>query len=128
MVKTQYAVLLMLLIAFATILGACSTRGPAPNDLTEQETRGMRLFTANCASCHTTSGDSVIVGPPLAGIANRAAERVPGQSAPDYLRISIVEPDAYINEGFNDLMPKTFGSIFTEEEIEALVAFLMTLE
>jgi mono/diheme cytochrome c family protein len=118
----------VLLIALAAFLGACSTGALAPDDLTKQETRGMRLFTANCASCHTTSGDSVIVGPPLAGIANRAVERVPGQSASEYLRTSIVEPDAYINEGFNDLMPKTFGSIFTDEEIEALVAFLMTLE
>jgi mono/diheme cytochrome c family protein len=118
----------MLLIALAALLGACSSGAPAPDDLTEQETQGMRLFTASCAACHTTSGDSVIVGPPLAGIAYRAAERIPGQSASEYLRTSIVEPDAYINEGFNDLMPKTFGSIFTDEEIDALVAFLMTLE
>ena len=31
-------------------------------------------------------------------------------------------------EGFNDLMPKSFGTVLTSEELDALVAYLLTLQ
>ncbi len=45
-----------------------------------------------------------------------------------YLHTSIVDPSAYIVPGFVDnLMPKVYGEILTEEEINNLVAYLLTL-
>lgn len=82
----------------------------------------------HCAACHTTSGDAVIVGPPLAGIADRAETRIAGMDGRAYIEQSILDPGAYINEGYNDLMPKTFGQILSPEEFNALVDFLVTLK
>ena len=71
----------------------------------------------------------VLVGPSFDGIATRAAGRVPGLSAEEYLRESILDPDAYVVDGFPaGQMLQNFSELLTEEEIDSLVAFLLTLE
>ncbi|MQC26565.1 MAG: cytochrome c [Chloroflexi bacterium] len=115
------------LIALIAVLSACSGQGSG-GALSAEAQVGQGLFTQQCASCHATQPDLTIVGPSLAGIAQTAASRVPGQSAADYIETSIRQPDAYINEGFPDVMPKTFAQIFEDHEIDALVAYLLTLE
>lgn len=106
------------------LLMACATNAPAA----APQTAGERLFAQHCVACHTTSGDTVIVGPALAGIAGRAEARLAGLDAHAYIEQSILEPSAYISEGFNDLMPKTFGHILSQGELDALVDYLMTLD
>ena len=50
-------------------------------------------------------------------------------SAEDYLRQSIVDPDAYVVEGFpSGLMVPNLEDSLTEAQIDDLVAFLMTLK
>jgi hypothetical protein len=67
----------------------------------------------------------VVVGPSLAGVGERAATRVPGQSARDYLRTSIVMPDSYVVEGFDPgRMPSNWGDVLSDAEIDALVDYL----
>jgi cytochrome c2 len=45
-----------------------------------------------------------------------------------YLHTSIIDPNAYVVPDFPaDLMPATYADIFTEEEINNLVAYLLTL-
>jgi cytochrome c2 len=84
---------------------------------------------AGCRICHSLEPEVVLVGPSFAGIATRAATRVPGLSAEDYLRQSILEPNAYVVEGFPaGQMLQNFGDLLTEEDIDNLVAFLLTLE
>ncbi len=93
--------------------------------------RGRYWFSqppAICSTCHSLTPDVVIVGPSLAGIGSRAAERVPGLSAEAYLRQSIIQPDVYIVPGFQDVMQKNFGSALSAETINDLIAFLMTLQ
>ena len=52
---------------------------------------------------------------------------MPGLSAEEYLRESIVDPAAYIVEGYSDgTMPKGFRFLLSEEDIDSLVAFLLT--
>lgn len=106
--------------------GGSSNAGSTP--LSDEEALGEGLFRQHCASCHSAIGDTVIVGPPLAGIATTAESRVAGMDAHAYIEQSILEPSAYLNEGYQDLMPKTFGTILTGEELDALVAFLLTLK
>jgi len=89
---------------------------------------GRALFDQHCAACHSTMGDAIIVGPSLADIATRAGQRVAGQDTITYIKTSILDPSAYVNEGFNDLMPKSFGTVLTSEELDALVAYLLTLQ
>lgn len=90
--------------------------------------RGSITFTRQCASCHSLTPDSGgLPGPSLFGIADRAWYRVIGQSAEQYIRISILDPSDYIVEGYADVMPKNFGEILTSDEINDLVTFLLTL-
>lgn len=95
---------------------------------TEQEQEGRRVFTQYCASCHATRPDVVVVGPSMAGIADRANRRVDGMDAATYTERSIIAPDEYVVEGFQDIMPKTFADTLTDGQRKALVAYLMTLE
>ena len=99
-----------------------------PPTLSPQAVAGQKLFTRECASCHSLSEDTIIVGPSLAHVATVAADRVAGQSAEAYLMSSILNPNDYIVADFDGLMPSTFGKELTGEEIDALVAYLLTLE
>ncbi len=85
---------------------------------------GEALFNSlGCSGCHSLEPDTVLVGPSLAGVGERAAERVEGTPALTYLRQSITDPTAYVVEGFNPVMP-SFAHL-EGAEIEDLVAFLM---
>ena len=100
---------------------------------------GQQLFAGGggCAACHTIEGISVgALGPPLDGIASVAERRRPGLSAEDYIRESIVEPDAYtvgtadgLDQDYQQgLMQATMAGIpLTDEDIENLVEYLLTL-
>jgi nitric oxide reductase subunit C len=83
---------------------------------------------AICATCHSLEPNVVIVGPSLAGVATRAANRVPGLSAADYIRNSIVHPGEFVVPGFQDVMQKNFGDVLSGDQINDLIAFLMTLK
>ncbi len=120
------AICSLLLFSLFT-LTACSGSG-GDSQLSLQQDLGRRLFGQHCASCHVTSGDTVIVGPSLAGIASEAGGRIPGMEARAYLEQSILQPSAYLNPGYNDLMPQTFGQILSTEDLDALISYLFTLE
>jgi len=71
----------------------------------------------------------VLVGPSLAGVATRAQTRVPGLSAEAYLRQSILDPNAYVVEGFAEgQMLTNLGEILTPGQVDDLVAYLLALE
>ncbi|MBI5349621.1 MAG: cytochrome c [Chloroflexi bacterium] len=93
---------------------------------------GQQLFntlTPPCATCHTVTGDQIIVGPAMAGVATRAATRKQGFSAEIYFYESITSPGAYLVPGFADgLMPKTFKETLKPQEISDLIAYLATLK
>ena len=68
----------------------------------------------------------IFSGPSFQSISSRAGDRVPGLSAAEYLRQSIVDPSAHVVEGFVDIMPISIGFLLSEEDIDNLVAFLLT--
>ncbi len=95
---------------------------------------GQELFNQNplgnnagCVTCHSVEPGVQLVGPSLAGIATTAAERVSGMSAEDYIRQSIVDASAYTVEGFPEGLMPSYTDL-TPEQIDALVAYLMTLK
>jgi cytochrome c oxidase subunit 2 len=109
--------------------GAAGTVGAA-----DQVARGSSLFQAKgCVACHTIGGvpGSAQVGPNLSGLPAVAGARRPGMAAADYVRQSLVDPQAYVVPGYergaNDpgapLMPKL---PLSAAEIDALVAFLLS--
>lgn len=104
-----------------------STSSAAVSD--DPVVRGKYLFSnapAICSTCHSLQPDVVIVGPSLAGVANRAGNRVAGLSAEEYIRTSIVHSSDFIVPGFQDVMQKNFGDVLTSDQINDLIAFLMT--
>jgi nitric oxide reductase subunit C len=122
------------LIAISVLITACSGRAlagsagdPAAGKALFQQTT-IREAPA-CSTCHSTEPDKVIVGPSLAGIASRAGDRKPDVSAEAYLRESILEPNAYVVNGFSKgVMYQSFKDVLTEEEINNLIAYLLTLK
>jgi coenzyme F420-reducing hydrogenase delta subunit/cytochrome c2 len=85
--------------------------------------------TGSCNVCHSVQKDVILVGPSLAGIANTAAQRIPEMTAEEYLRESIVSPDAYIVEGYPPgQMLADFGENLSSKEIDNLISYLLTLK
>ena len=90
---------------------------------------GGVLSGGGCSECHSLDGSEKVASsraPTFQGISEQAGDRVPGLSAEEYLRESIVDPAAYIVEGYSDFMPKGFRILLSEEDIDNLVAFLLT--
>ncbi len=81
-----------------------------------------------CVTCHFTDSDERLIGPGLLTMAERAIIRVEGQSDEQYIRESIINPGSYLVEGYPDMfMPRSFADIFSEEQIDYLVAYLLSL-
>ncbi|MBI4282582.1 MAG: c-type cytochrome [Chloroflexi bacterium] len=78
-----------------------------------------------CTLCHAVGRD--VVGPNLAGVATRAAKRVEGLAAAEYLQQAVLEPRAYVVESWSNIMPSYQGQM-TDDQLKALIAYLMTLE
>jgi cytochrome c2 len=85
-----------------------------------------------CQSCHEVeNNEQLSVGPGLRGIADIAGSRVPDLSAEEYLCQAIIAPREHIVAGYpedNILMPITYGATLTQQQINDLVAYLLTLD
>ena len=80
-----------------------------------------------CATCHRVDSEERLVGPGLLDVGKRAQTRIRGLTAVEYLQQSIVSPSAYVVEGYADLMPKNWGQVFSDKQIDDLIAYLLTL-
>lgn len=95
--------------------------------------RGELLFNGGvngqfpCYACHGQLEGQITTCPNVVGLAARAAERIPGYSAEQYLRESIVSPDMYIVTDYSaGIMPQDFAEKMTAQDLADLLAFLMT--
>ena len=135
----------MLLSVMVVALAACGGGGDNGGNTAGDETaaignadNGEALFTAavigannapGCITCHSLEPDVVIVGPSQAGLGTRAETRVPGQSAEEYIRQSIIEPNAHIVEGFTEgVMYQNYATDLTEDQINDIIAYTLTLK
>jgi len=108
----------------ADVIGAKPESLPAGN-----VSGGEQVFTGKggCSACHSLDPDERIVGPSLSGVASRAATLTPDYSAEMYIYESIVNPNAYVVEGFQGgIMPTNFEQRLSEQQLADLVAFLLT--
>lgn len=117
------------IILAAALMAACSTNAAPPTPtFTPLEQIGQGVYALRCAQCHALTPDTVVIGPSLAGVATRAASRVPGLDAQAYIEESILTPKAYLVDGFPDTMPTNFAKELTSEEFQGIVAYLLTLK
>jgi mono/diheme cytochrome c family protein len=118
-------ILLVVFVMSACSVGASVPPTPTPDPLVVQ---GEQVFNARCATCHALVPDTIIIGPSLAGVATRAETRMKGLTADEYIQLSILRPGDYVVEGFNNVMITNFSKELTNEDMNALVAFLLTLK
>ncbi len=132
--------LLILLLVLSLALVACGGGDSGSSDAggsVGNAANGEKLFAQatigtrsapGCITCHSLEPGVVMTGPSQHGVGLRAAGRVPGLSAEEYLRQSIVNPNAYVVEGFDaGVMYMTYEAELSEQEINDLVAYLLTL-
>jgi cytochrome c2 len=136
----MYRRILVVTAILCLLLVACSGGGEEGSGSAGENSvqRGQALFekttlgpnsAPGCLTCHSREPGQTLVGPSLAGIAERAGTIVSGQSAEEYLHASIVDPNAHVAEGFSgNIMYGKYGNELSEGEVNDLVAYLMTLK
>jgi mono/diheme cytochrome c family protein len=121
----------VLIALAAALLAGCggeetvSPTGPVEGTLPKQEAgnpaAGKAAYDSNgCGGCHTftPAGSKGTIGPNL-------DQALKGKDA-EFVRESIVDPNAEIAEGFQpNVMPQTYGQQLTSKQIADLVAFLL---
>jgi nitric oxide reductase subunit C len=128
--------LVILVMVTSLLLAACGGGGEQAStggcDLAQSEELFKQTVIGSqpgCGTCHSLEEGVVLVGPSLAGIGTRAATTVEGQSAAEYIETSIVNPDAYLAEGFAaGTMPSVWADELSDEQIKCLVSYLETLK
>jgi len=128
--------LLGLLFLLTACGGSSASANPAAGE--QPAATGEELFAKNgCIACHavTATDQTERLGPSLAGLAARAETTI--QSAQysgkattieAYTRESILQPQLYLVAGYNPLMPPTYESSLSQQELDILVDYLLTLE
>lgn len=98
--------------------GALATAGLA------EATTGEQIFTAaGCAGCHTfrPAGSTGNIGPDLDDLASDAG----GMSPEEFVRQSILDPDAKVAQGFSAGVMPSFEGRLTDEQVKALADYLL---
>jgi cytochrome c2 len=82
-----------------------------------------------CSTCHNSESENRLIGPGLLNVGSRAETRVEGQSGLEYIYTSITNPSEFVVPEFpDDLMPKNWQEIYSEDEIYDIIAYLLTLK
>jgi mono/diheme cytochrome c family protein len=127
--KKPFVLILMLFFITIVLVSACSqpdgSQTDPPGDLVAE---GEHVFNQQCTSCHAKDADTVIVGPALGKIGAQAGLRVQGQDARQYIEIAILQPGEYTVEGYPNVMPPDYDKRLSDQEIDALVAYLLSLK
>lgn len=132
-----------ILVSGMTYPGTATGSEPTVAASDEPIALGQTLFNnppAACHACHSVAPGVDLAGPSLAGIAAKAEAVI---ASPDYrgkattpeefIHESIVDPSAYLVPGpiysssGRSFMPDNYGQVLTTEQIDNLVAYLMTL-
>jgi len=90
---------------------------------------GKNLFNKNaCTSCHTIDGTK-LVGPSLQGVFGKTESFEDGSTVTvdeNYIRQSVLQPQAKIVKGFNTAVMPPF--VMKDWKLDALIAYIKTLK
>lgn len=124
---------LMFMLMILMVGCAAKASGSSLSTIDGDVQRGEAIFRTGtngapaCISCHALTPGGFGLGPMLVGIGERAAQRVDGLTADDYIRQSILEPSTYIVPGYRNLMYPNYISVLNEQNLADLIAFLDSL-
>ncbi|HOU41056.1 MAG TPA: hypothetical protein PK829_07290, partial [Promineifilum sp.] len=115
----------------ADVATAAPTPTPRPIEGSDPQTI---ILNAGCGSCHKIGaiGEAHKVGPDLSAIGLTAGGRVPGFTAEQYIRQSVLEPNAYLAPAcpnspcLPSIMPRDYATRLSPAQQDTLVAFLLT--
>ena len=104
---------------------------PTPTEIADPVRRGEALAARyGCAVCHSPDG-SPKAGPTWLGLFGSEETLTVGSTVivdEAYVIESILDPNAKITQGFTaDIMPKDFGEKLSESDLEAIIAYMMSL-
>ncbi len=101
----------------------------APPEKPDLATVAALVQKGGCAECHTIAGIEGALGDLGPEWCVPAKEYQEGAITLAFLRESILDPNADVEEGFPaNIMPQNFGDLFTPDEIDALVTFIATMD
>ena len=109
--------------------GLPGEEGPAVASLPPAELGEKIYKEKGCNACHSIDG-STLVGPSFKGVFGHTVELADGskvEADENYIRESILEPQAKIVKGFQPVMP-SFKGILSDEEVTAVIAYIKTLK
>lgn len=110
--------------------GVAAPDTPAAQPPASLAEKGKQLFAEKaCMACHTVDG-SALVGPSLKGMFGSKRLFADGSSVvadENYVRQSLMDPQAKVVKGFQPVMPTQRG-LLTDEEINALVAYIKSVK
>lgn len=94
------------------------------------EEYGQKLYVSKaCNTCHSIE-NKTLVGPAFNGLFGKTRVFTKGDKLTadeNYIRQSVLEPQAHIVAGFEPVMP-TYQGLLGDREIDAIIAFLKTLK
>jgi cytochrome c551/c552 len=111
-----------------TVIGTLPQQQQQQTLPTGDATAGKALFTSQgCTGCHTftPAGSTATVGPDLDKLAAYAKKANQGPEKV-FVEQSITNPSAYVESGYSDVMPKTYGDNLSRQQLADLIAFLTT--
>jgi len=100
-----------------------------PEGMSLEEAGGKLYISKACNTCHSING-SVGVAPSFKGIFGKTEKLSDGSSLPineNYLRKSILNPQAQVVAGFAPVMP-TYQNVLSDRQIDALIAYIKSLK
>jgi cytochrome c oxidase subunit 2 len=107
------------------------TEQTAECNLSDPECGQRWAQTYGCLACHSLDG-TVVVGPTWQGLFGHEVELTDGSVVTvdeEYLRNSILDPNAQVVAGFQPgVMPQNFAQILSEDQINQIIAFIMSLQ
>ncbi len=95
-------------------------------DLSDEARAGARLLQGKgCIGCHVVGGGvGGQTGPNLSQVQSVAGSRKPGAAAEEYLRESILQPQAFLVPGYAPVMPSFQGQL-SDQELGQIIAYLL---
>jgi len=133
-----------ILVKGSAVPGANVGAAPATAASSDPVELGRVAFSSTppgCSACHSLAPGVNIVGPTLSGIAATAAARVRAadyhghaKDAAGYIRESIIDPNAHVlagptfSAGGRSLMPGDYSQTLKPEQVDQIVAYLLTLK